>query len=71
MNMVYIETKKIKRGYYETSFSLITDEAQKFPDYELTDIFIEKVEKQVRTQPEYYFWTHKRFKHKDKAPKNN
>ena len=69
MNMVYIETKKIKRGYYETSFSLITNEAQKFPDYELTDIFLEKVEKQVRTQPAYYFWTHKLFKHKDKATK--
>ena len=69
MNMVYIETKKIKRGYYETSFSLITNEVSKFPDYKLTDIFLEKVEKQVRTQPEYYFWTHKRFKHKDKAPK--
>jgi KDO2-lipid IV(A) lauroyltransferase len=69
MNMVYIETKKIKRGYYETSFSLITNEASKFPDYELTDIFLEKVEKQIRTQPEYYFWTHKRFKHRDKAPK--
>ncbi len=68
MNMVYIETKKIKRGYYETSFSLITNEASKFPDYELTDIFLEKVEKQVRTQPAYYFWTHKRFKHKDKVP---
>lgn len=69
MNMVYIETKKIKRGYYETSFSLITNDAKKFPDYELTDIFIEKVEKQIRTQPEYYFWTHKRFKHRNKAPK--
>lgn len=68
MNMVYIETKKIKRGHYETSFSLITNEAPKFPDYALTDIFLEKVEKQVRTKPEYYFWTHKRFKHKDKAP---
>ena len=69
MNMVYIETKKIKRGFYETSFSLITNEASKFPDYKLTDIFLEKVEKQVRTQPEYYFWTHKRFKHKGKAQK--
>ncbi|MGV8947648.1 MAG: lysophospholipid acyltransferase family protein [Lutibacter sp.] len=68
MNMVYIETKKIKRGYYETTFHLITNEAEKFPDYQLTDIFIEKVENQIRTQPEYYFWTHRRFKHKDKAP---
>ena len=69
MNMVYIETKKVKRGYYETTFSLISSDTQKHKDYELTDIFIEKVEKQVRKQPEYYFWTHKRFKHKDKAPK--
>lgn len=69
MNMVYIETKKIKRGYYETTFSLITNEAEKFTDYQLTDIFIEKVEKQIRAQPEYYFWTHKRFKHKNKVPK--
>lgn len=68
MNMVYIETKKIKRGFYESTFSIITREAEKYPDYKLTDIFLEKVEKQIRTQPEYYFWTHKRFKHKDKAP---
>ena len=32
------------------------------------DIFLEKVEHQIRSNPEYYFWTHKRFKHKDKAP---
>jgi KDO2-lipid IV(A) lauroyltransferase len=69
MNMVYIETKKIKRGFYETTFSLITNNAPNYKNYELTDIFIDKVETQVRNQPEYYFWTHKRFKHKDKAPK--
>lgn len=69
MNMVYIETHKIKRGYYETTFSLISNDTKNHPDYKLTDIFLQKVEKQIRTQPEYYFWTHKRFKHKDKAPK--
>jgi len=68
MNIVFMDVKKIKRGYYETTFSLITNDASKHPDYELTDLFLAKVEKQVRKQPEYYFWTHKRFKHKDKAP---
>lgn len=68
MNLVFIDTKKIKRGYYETSFSLISNEVTKFEDYELTDVFLDKVEKKVREQPEYYLWTHKRFKHKDKAP---
>ena len=69
MNVVYFETTRIKRGFYETTFSLITNDAKKYPDYKLTDIYLDKVEKQIRKQPEYYFWTHNRFKHKDKAPK--
>lgn len=69
LNVVYMNVQKIKRGFYETTFSLITNDATKYSDYELTDIFIDKVEAQVRKQPEHYFWTHKRFKHKDKAPK--
>ncbi len=68
MNVVLFETKKIKRGYYETTFSLITNNALKYPNYELTDVFLEKIEQLIRKQPQYYFWTHKRFKHKDKAP---
>ncbi len=68
MNIVLMETKKIKRGYYETSFSLISNEVEKYPNFELTDIFIKKVEKQILNKPEYYFWTHNRFKHKEKAP---
>jgi len=64
LNIVYMNVKKVKRGYYETTFSLITNDVTKHQDYELTDIFLEKVEKQVHQQPEYYFWTHKRFKHK-------
>jgi len=68
MNLVFIDTQKIKRGFYETSFSLISDDVNKYEDYKLTDIFTEKVEKKVREQPEYYLWTHNRFKHKDKVP---
>lgn len=68
MNLVFIDTKKIKRGYYETSFSLISNDSTKAKNYELTDIFLDKVEQKVREKPEFYFWTHNRFKHKDKAP---
>ena len=68
MNMVFIDTKKIKRGYYQTTFSLVNSESKIYPDYELTDIFLRKVEEKIRLIPEYYLWTHKRFKHKDKAP---
>jgi KDO2-lipid IV(A) lauroyltransferase len=67
-NLVIIETKKVKRGYYESTFILLTKEPNKFKDFQITDIFHDKLEKQIRAQPAYYFWTHKRFKHKDKAP---
>lgn len=66
MNVVYIHTKKIKRGYYETSFELITDDATKYSDYDLSDVFLRKTEQQIIEKPEHYFWTHNRFKHKDK-----
>jgi KDO2-lipid IV(A) lauroyltransferase len=69
MNMVFIDTKKIKRGHYSTTFSLINQEDKNYANYELTDIFLRKVEEKIRAIPEYYLWTHKRFKHKDKAPK--
>ena len=69
LNMVFIDTKKTKRGHYSTTFSLINEEDRNYADYELTDIFLRKVEEKIRAVPEYYLWTHKRFKHKDKAPK--
>ncbi|MCH1558151.1 MAG: hypothetical protein L7R87_03455 [Flavobacteriaceae bacterium] len=31
---------------------------------------MKKLEEQIRNKPEYYYWTHNRFKHMDKAPKD-
>ena len=62
--IVFMDVQKVKRGYYEASFSLITEKPNSFKKFELTDKYIELVEKQVRNKPEYYTWTHKRFKHR-------
>ena len=62
--IVFMDVQKVKRGYYEASFSLITDKPNSFKKFELTDKYIELVEKQVRNKPEYYTWTHRRFKHR-------
>ncbi len=66
--ILFIDIQKIKRGYYNTTFRLITDTPNNFPNYELTDTFTKMLETQIRKKPEYYLWTHKRFKHRDKAP---
>ena len=61
--VTYLKIEKVKRGYYETEFIPITENPKTKPDYEITDKYIELLEKQIRKNPEFYLWTHKRFKH--------
>jgi KDO2-lipid IV(A) lauroyltransferase len=64
--VINYRAKKIKRGYYETDFELITEKPKEYKDYEITDKFLRITEQNITEQPEYYLWSHNRFKHKDK-----
>lgn len=64
MNVIFLKVKKVKRGYYEASFEVLSENAQEVPNYEITDKFLKLVEQQIYEAPEYYLWTHKRWKHK-------
>ena len=66
MNVIFLKTKKIKRGYYEASFEVLTEDVKSVPNYKISEDFIDRVEQQIYEQPEYYLWTHKRWKHKKK-----
>lgn len=68
MAVVFFGVKRLKRGYYETTFKTITEHPNEFKDYEITDLFFKLVENQIAEAPEYYLWTHKRWKHRDKVP---
>lgn len=63
MNMFFIRVRKVKRGYYEATIVPLVDNPRDYPDYEITSMFLREVEKQIYEAPEYYFWTHKRWKH--------
>ena len=64
MNVVFLKVTKVKRGYYEAHFDLLAENPKEIPNYEITDDFIKRVEKQIYDAPEFYLWTHKRFKHR-------
>ncbi|WP_159023796.1 lysophospholipid acyltransferase family protein [Formosa sp. L2A11] len=68
MSVVFFRVKRLKRGHYETTFELLADQAKDYENYEITDAFLRKVEKQIEEAPQYYLWTHKRWKHMDKVP---
>jgi len=64
----FLKVEKLKRGYYQGTFIPITENAKELPEFEITNRFMDEVEKQILEAPEYYFWTHKRWKHRDKSP---
>ncbi len=68
--VVFGKVVKISRGYYKVVVELISEFPNDYENYKITDLYLEKLEKQIREVPEYYYWTHNRFKHKDKAPKD-
>ena len=59
-------TKRVKRGFYKTTFELIAEHPKEFENYQITDKYIALTEKLVKEQPEFYLWSHKRFKHRNK-----
>lgn len=58
----YLEMKKVKRGYYEGEFKLITRDTHLLEEFELTDIYFKMLEENIRRQPEIWLWSHNRWK---------
>lgn len=63
MNVIYLKVTKVKRGFYEAEIEILAEDVKNVPDYQITDLFLKKVENQINEAPEYYLWTHKRWKH--------
>jgi KDO2-lipid IV(A) lauroyltransferase len=60
--VIYGSIRKVRRGYYETHFELVTDQPQSHEKGEITEKMTRLLERDIRQQPEYWLWTHKRWK---------
>jgi KDO2-lipid IV(A) lauroyltransferase len=58
----YAGIRKIKRGCYEFSFELIEENPASTTYGEITEKHVRILENQILAQPEYWLWTHKRWK---------
>ena len=65
MPVYYLKVEKVKRGFYEARLKKITNNPQSEPDFFITTSFRDRLEAQIKSHPEYYLWTHKRFKHRN------
>ena len=62
--VVFAKMSKLSRGKYEMRLELIAENPNEFKDFEITEKYLRLVEKQIHEKPDYYFWTHNRFKHR-------
>jgi Kdo2-lipid IVA lauroyltransferase/acyltransferase len=60
--VVFARSKKIKRGYYQLEFQLVTDDASLLPDPALTRKYVHYLAEIMNTQPENWLWSHRRWK---------
>jgi KDO2-lipid IV(A) lauroyltransferase len=62
--VIFARVKKVKRGWYEIRFELLEDNPAASEYGSITEKHTRALEQQILEQPEYWLWTHKRWKRK-------
>ncbi|HOK60083.1 MAG: lysophospholipid acyltransferase family protein [Tenuifilum sp.] len=62
--VIYIDIKRVKRGYYTVELSVLCDKPNELKDGELTAAYMHRLEQSIRENPESWLWTHRRWKRK-------
>jgi KDO2-lipid IV(A) lauroyltransferase len=61
--VVFLKTRKYRRGRYEVETELICEEPGGMQPHEITDKHVRILESLIRERPEYWLWSHRRWKH--------
>lgn len=64
MAVIFIRNFKMKRGYYHITLEVLFESAAGLPEYTVTESHVRRLEEQIREKPEYWIWSHRRWKHK-------
>lgn len=67
LGLVFVKMNVIKRGYYEVEFVHLYDSIKHLPEFEATEAHVHELEKLIVENPQYWLWTHRRWKHKPKV----
>lgn len=62
--VVYGVINKVKRGYYTFTYELLFDQPKDTELGEISEAHTQRLEKQILAEPQYWLWTHKRWKRK-------
>jgi len=63
MAVVFFNVSKIKRGYYSYCPELLFEHTSGLPEHVITESHVRRLEEVIREKPEYWIWSHRRWKH--------
>ena len=61
--VVFMDVQKVSRGHYEVNLKKIFDNAAVTSENEITLTCVKEMEDEIIKRPEFWLWSHKRFKH--------
>lgn len=61
--VVYVGIIKVKRSYYKMEATLITDKPNELEHGAITELYAKELEKNIIEQPQFWLWSHRRWKH--------
>jgi KDO2-lipid IV(A) lauroyltransferase len=64
MPVILIDISKRKRGFYELEYSLISEHPREEEPDAIMARYASRLEETIRAKPEYWLWSHRRWKHK-------
>lgn len=58
----YVDVRRVRRGYYHAKFVKMTDRPKDYANYELTSEYARLLAQSIMAAPEYWLWSHNRWK---------
>jgi KDO2-lipid IV(A) lauroyltransferase len=62
VGLVYLETVRVRSGFYEVRLTLLTEEGSRLTEVELTNLYAQALESSIIKAPSDWLWSHKRWK---------
>lgn len=64
MAVVFFNNQKIRRGYYNLKVELLFEQTSGLAEHQITERHVRRLEEIIIENPEYWIWSHRRWKHK-------
>ena len=65
--VMFGSVSRVKRGYYRCEFIMLDENPKSAPEFEITEKYMRLLETKINESPEFWLWTHKRWKHRKPA----